>query len=175
MKKLVQFNRNKVIDFLTERLTFERSAFKLYDTILEKMRRLADPEMDRLAGPLKEHREQEKVHVEWLQAQIRKLGGDAHGTTELSALATREALGIEEVIAKDAEIPHLLHALLAAELVDNAGWDLLVELADEAGDREARKSFRRYLEEEERHLAFVRKAIAEYAKSEVLGQPADLP
>ncbi len=39
----------------------------------------------------------------------------------------------------------MFHALFAAELVDNAGWDLLVQLADEADDDEARRAFKKRL------------------------------
>lgn len=75
----------------------------------------------------------------------------------------------------DAELPHLFHALLAAELVDNAGWDLLAQVADEAGDREARKEFKKRLHEEEDHLLFVRKAVEKLAFRDVLDEDVKLP
>jgi hypothetical protein len=74
-----------------------------------------------------------------------------------------------------APLPHLLQALLAAELVDNAGWDLLAQLADEAGDREAKRAFKKRLHEEEDHLLFVRKAVEKLAFAEVLGEDVKLP
>lgn len=75
----------------------------------------------------------------------------------------------------DAELPHLLHAMLAAELVDNAGWDLLAQVADEAGDGKAKRAFKKRLHEEEDHLTFVRKAVEKLAFGEVLGEDVKLP
>jgi ferritin-like metal-binding protein YciE len=124
---------------------------------------------------MQEHRDEEKEHEEWLEAQIRDLGGDAHGETDKSRLITRESKGIEEVVMSDAQLPHLFHALLAAELVDNAGWDLLVQLADEAGDHRAKREFKKRLHEEEDHLLFVRKAVERYSEKEVFGRDVTMP
>ncbi len=175
MEKLAQHGSAKVIDVLTERLAFERAGVKLYDRILEVMRAAPDQNVARMLEEMQKHRDDEKEHEEWLEAQIRALGGDAHGETDRSRLVTRESKGIEEVVMSDAELPHLLHALLAAELVDNAGWDLLVQLADEAGDREAKKELKKRLHEEEDHLLFLRKAMERLSFREVLGEEAKLP
>ncbi len=175
MEKLATKNREKVIDMLCERLAFERSGVKLYDEIVRKMRASQDPQIEKMLDPMQEHRDQEKEHEEWLEAQIRSLGGDDRATTDLSRLVTRESKGIEEVVQKDAEIPHLFHALLAAELVDNAGWDLLVQLADEADDDEAKRQFKKRLHEEEEHLILMRRAMERLALKEVLGERVSMP
>jgi ferritin-like metal-binding protein YciE len=170
MEKLAQKNKAKLIDLLNERLTFERSGVRLYDTILKKMESAGSMEGTRLLDEMREHRDQEKEHEEWLEECIRSLGGDAHGETEMSKLVERESQGIEKVVQEDSELPHLFHALLAAELVDNAGWDLLVQLADEAGDRQAKKEFRKRLNEEAEHLVVVRRALEKNILKEVLQQ-----
>jgi bacterioferritin (cytochrome b1) len=175
MKELASYDTSKVIDVLNERLAFERAGVKLYDRILEVMRSTGDENVQRMLQEMEQHRNEEKEHEEFLEEQIRALGGDAHGETEKSRLVTRESKGIEEVVMSDAELPHLFHALLAAELVDNAGWDLLVQLADEAGDREAKREFKRRLHEEEDHLIFIRKAVERLSFREVLGEDVKLP
>jgi bacterioferritin (cytochrome b1) len=176
MKELAQKNREKVIDVLTERLTFERAGVKLYDRIIEKMRESSERSVAKMLDQMVEHRDHEKEHEEWLEAQIRSLGGDAHGKTEKARLVERESKGIEEVILGDgATLPQMFHALMAAELVDNAGWDLLVELADEADDRQAKRAFKKRLREEEEHLIFVRRALEKFAMREVLAEPASMP
>ncbi len=175
MEKLAKYDAAKVIDVLNERLAFERAGVKLYDRVLEVARAAADPNVGRMLEELQQHRDEEKEHEEWLEAQIRSLGGDAHSETEKSRLVTRESKGIEEVVMSEAQLPHLLHALLAAELVDNAGWDLLAQLADEAGDREAKREFKKRLHEEEDHLLFVRKAVEKLSIAEVLGKEEKLP
>lgn len=75
----------------------------------------------------------------------------------------------------DAKLPHLFHALLAAELVDNAGWDLLTEVADEAGDNPAKREFKKRLHEEEDHLLLIRKAMEKFSFQEVLGEEVKMP
>src|SRR5690606_14691903 len=102
----------------------------------------------------------EKEHEEWLEAQIRGLGGDPHGKTTMARLEEEESQGILSVILDGhTQVPHLIHALLTAELADNAGWDLLVKLADETGDREAKKEFAKRMAAEVKHLAYLREAM----------------
>jgi bacterioferritin (cytochrome b1) len=175
MEQLARYDSSKVIDALSERLAFERAGVKLYDRILEVMRGIGDENVSRMLAEMEGHRDEEKEHEEWLEEQIRGLGGDAHAETDRSRLVTRESKGIEEVVMSDAELPHLLHALLAAELVDNAGWDLLVQIADEAGDRTAKREFKKRLHQEEDHLLFVRDAVEKLSFRDVLGEETRLP
>jgi bacterioferritin (cytochrome b1) len=175
MNKLAEKNTGRILDLLNERLTFERAGVKLYDAILERMRASGDPQIQRMLGQMREHRNQEKEHEEWLEEQIRLLGGDAHTPSEKSILVQAESQGIEHVIQRDPRIPHDFHALLVAELADNAGWDLLVQLADEFGDREAKKEFKKRLRHEEEHLLFVRRAVEQFAKQEMTGEPQRMP
>jgi bacterioferritin (cytochrome b1) len=175
MKELIEKNKDKVIDVLNERLTFERSGVKLYDAIVGNMQRSKNAEIARMLAPMRAHRDQEKEHEEWLEEQIRALGGDAHGQTEMSELITAESAGIEKVVTGDQNLVHQMHALLTAELVDNSGWELLLELADDADDADARREFRRRLHEEEEHLIFMRRAVVAFARRSVLGQAVLLP
>ncbi len=175
MNELGSYDRAKVIDVLSERLAFERAGVKLYDRVIEVLKASGRDDVDRILPEMQKHRDEEKEHEEWLEAQIRALGGDAHSETERSKLVTRESKGIEEVVMSDAELPHLLHALLAAELVDNAGWDLLAQIADEAGDHSAKREFKKRLHEEEDHLLLVRKAVEQLSFEDVLGEDAKLP
>jgi hypothetical protein len=176
MKKLAERNRDKLLDLLNERLTFERAGVRLYDTIIGKMKKAGEKEVvGSMLGQMKEHRDQEKEHEEWLEEQIRALGGDAHASSEMADLVERESKGIEEVVADDVELPHLFHALLTAELVDDAGWKLLLEIADDADDDEARRELRRRAHEEEDHLIFVRRVVAAFARRQVLRQNAPMP
>jgi bacterioferritin (cytochrome b1) len=176
MKELASFNREKILDLLIARLTFERSGVKLYDSVIGKIQAQGDPSALRMISKLQEHRDEEKEHEEWLEDQVRALGGDAHGTSEMARLEQRESQGIEDIILDgDNEMLHYFHALLAAELADNAGWDLLVVLADEAGDREAKKQFKKRLHQEMEHLLFVRRVIKRLARRDVLGQTVTMP
>jgi bacterioferritin (cytochrome b1) len=172
MEKLAQSHRDKLIDVLNERLTFERIGVQLYDRILGVLARTAGA--DKLLGEFREHRNEEKEHEEWLEAQIRNLGGTAHEDTERSRLVMEESKGIGDVILRGEErLPHMFHALLAAELVDNAGWDLLVQLAAEAHDHAAKREFKKRLHEEEKHLMLMRKLVIKETSAEVFeGAPS---
>jgi bacterioferritin (cytochrome b1) len=170
MRKLSEHNRARVIDLLCERLAFERSGVRLYDRVIAAMQGSADSELHAMQATMEEHRAEEKEHEEWLEAQIRALGGDASAQTEGSRLVSREAAGLEEVAANDAaDLQHLMHALLAAEAVDNAGWELLVELAEDVNDRDARREFTRRLHHEREHLAFVRHVMERLAVRAIFG------
>jgi bacterioferritin (cytochrome b1) len=176
MEKLANYNREKILDLLIARLTFERAGVKLYDSVIAKIQTQGDPTVLRMLDRLREHRDEEKEHEEWLEEQVRFLGGDAHGTSEMAQLEQRESQGIEDIILDgDNDAMHFFHALLAAELADNAGWDLLVELADRAGDRDARKAFKKRLHQEMEHLVFVRRVIRRLARRQVLGQDVAMP
>ena len=167
MKKLAAKNLGRVLDLLNERLAFERAGVKLYDTILARMRSSGDPRVKEVMAQIQQNRDEEKEHEEWLEEQIRALGGDDHAPSEKSILVQTEAEGIEHVVMRDPNLLHDFHALLTAELADNAGWELLVELASEFGDRDAKKEFKKRLHEEEEHLVLVRKAVMELSKQEM--------
>jgi bacterioferritin (cytochrome b1) len=170
MRKLMQYDKARVIDLLCERLAFERSGARLYDRVIEAMRASTDDEVHSLLATLEEHRDEEKEHQAWLEAQIRAHGGDADAECDGARLATREAAGFEEIAAHDAgDVRHLLHALLAAEAMDDTGWKLLVELADDAGDREARREFSRRHHHEQEHLAFTRHLVERMAVRSIFG------
>jgi bacterioferritin (cytochrome b1) len=175
MKKLAQAHPEKLLDLLNERLKFERTGVKLYDMVLAKLNLCKDQTFTPMIGQIKTVREQEKEHEEWLEDCIRGLGGTAHEETELSELVERESKGVMDVVATDDEIPHLFHALLTAELVDNNGWKLLLTIADEADDDEARREFRKRAREEEEHLIFIRSVVAALTRRDVLGKNVQVP
>jgi bacterioferritin (cytochrome b1) len=176
MRKLIEANRDKVLDLLTARLEFERTGVKLYDNVIERVRSAGVGDYARMLDTLKEHRDEEKEHEEWLEQQIRSAGGDAHGSTDMSRLEGTESQGITKVILDgDPQLGHALHALLVAELADNAGWDLLVKIAAEAHDGEAKRGFRKRLHEEEQHLIYIRRALMRFERREVLGQQVQMP
>jgi bacterioferritin (cytochrome b1) len=176
MRKLAAKTPEMLVDLLQERLTFERTSVRLYDRVLALMASSGEPQIHAMLDTMQAHRDEEAEHQTWLEEQIRALGGDVNGETELSRLVTQEARGIEQVILSQApQLPHLFHALMAAELVDNAGWDLLVSLAEDADDDEALDTFGIRLAEEEDHLEFLRQTLTRYAESRVLGGALQLP
>ncbi|WP_224372417.1 hypothetical protein [Hyalangium versicolor] len=176
MKKLAAKNPEKLIDLLQERRTFERMGVKLYDRVLSLMAVSKEPQILGMVDTMQAYRDEEAEHQMWLEEQIQALGGDVNAESERSRLAAAETRGLEEVILReDVELQHLFHALMAAELVDNAGWDLLTALAEEADDDDALDAFTLRQAEEEDHLDYLQQTMARYAESQVLGEQLQLP
>jgi bacterioferritin (cytochrome b1) len=66
-------------------------------------------------------------------------------------------MGIMQVLTDPrSSVPQCLQALLTAELTDNAGWELLIELASNLGYEEMQQKFETALTHEEEHLQNVR-------------------
>jgi hypothetical protein len=86
-------------------------------------------------------------------------------------LADTESEGVERVIRRDRKIAHDFHALLTAELADNAGWELLAQIAAEMGDEVAQAEFERRLQHEVEHLGLVRRTLLALTKEEVSAPP----
>ena len=175
MEQLAKKNAPFVLDVLNARLAFERTGVKLYDSVIEKIERSGDPRFSAIVEELREIRAEEREHAEWLEMQIRGLGGRPDENSDMARLETEEGRGIESVICDGhAKIIHLVHALLAAELADNAGWDVLVQLADEAGDSAAKVELGRRMAEEAKHLLFIREVVVRAVESEI-GRERQMP
>lgn len=176
MEKLAQNNAAQVLDLMSGRLAFERTGVQLYATVIDKIERAGEPRYHALLDQLRHIRSEEQEHADWLETQIRALGGYPNEKTDMAQLETEEGSGIKSVIVDGHQkVIHLLHALLAAELADNAGWDLLVKLADATGDRAAKLQLGRRLAQEVEHLAFIREAVVRAAEVEILGWQEEMP
>ena len=176
MEKLVQGNAAFVLDVLCGRLAFERTGVKLYDTVIHKIERQGEERYHAVLGPMRHIRDEEQEHATFLEETIRSLGGNPDELTSMKQLETEESMGIVSVIVDGHQrVIDLLHALLAAELADNAGWDVLVKLSSETGDRKAKAAFAKRLAEEAKHLLFIREAVIRAAEIELLGREQKLP
>jgi rubrerythrin len=161
VRRRQQETESKTIELLSERLAFERTGVKLYDRIVRKIvdarggDGIADAE--EVAEQLEVFRDEEKEHEEWLEDRIRERGSDPNEQTDRSVLVQEESKGIVDVVLEsERPLAEMLHALLAAELIDGAGWELLAQIP---GDEELLERCRQYQREEQRHLSYVKKLI----------------
>lgn len=153
-----------LIDKLSERAAFERGGTRLYDGVLAKFQaesRAAasgiDLPQDLTEGALREIRDQEVQHFRLLAESIERLGGDPTVQTPGADLVGMESTGlIQSVSDPRTTLAQSLHAALAAELIDNDGWELLIRLAQEMGDTPTVSRFKDALREEGGHLRRVR-------------------
>ena len=171
MKRLANYDRSQAVRLLEARLASERAGMKLYERVLGAMRASGDAQVRALLDEMEADRDLEAEHVAWLEEQLRAVrgGADAGGAGDAGDAAARH---VERVAQGNAELPQLVNALLAAKLADDAGWDGLVQLAHEAGDREARRELRRRLHEEEDLLLVIRQLMEKLVFTEVLAEDA---
>ncbi len=147
------------IDKCTARWLFEKTGVELYDAILEKC-------PDEHVRKLSHFRDEEKEHEEMLEAILRRYGADPHDLTPAARITQTESEGIVDVVQHE-DFDSAMDALLNAELVDNAGWDLLISLAKEMGDRDAVKEFRKALRAEMQHLLYIRRNVIRTSKDKL--------
>lgn len=144
---------------LGERLAFERSGVRLYEALIDKLPAYVGDGGG--GGPtvadLRAIQEDELRHLELCRSAIEKLGGDPTAMTPAADLSGVAMMGVMQVVCDPrARLADSLNALLMAELVDNDGWHLLVQLARSLGQDELAGAFVRAADQERAHLTRVR-------------------
>jgi rubrerythrin len=150
-------NASVFLDKLGERLAFERTGTRLYDALLSKF----DASEPWTGGPtrddLEEIQEEEEEHFEMLREAILAVGGDPTAITPSADVAAVNSMGLLQVLGDPRmNLKQSLEAILVAELVDNACWETLIELARTEGDESMLRRFEQALAEEQDHLSNVR-------------------
>jgi rubrerythrin len=146
------------LDKLGERLAFERTGVRVYESLLAKL----DVEGNFDGGPeraeLERFREQELAHLRSLCECVLSVGGDPTALTPSADLAAVMTAGVCSVVTDPrTTLIDCLHALLFLELADNDAWEMLVEIAHAAGEPEVAERFADHCDEEEEHLEAVRR------------------
>lgn len=149
------------MDKLGERLAFERSGVRLYEAAIAKM--LALNESRRMLQQLEHIRREEAEHMEILVLAIKKLGADPTAMTPGADVTGVLGMGLIQVLTDPrTDAPQALTALLNAELIDNAAWELLIELAMGNGQDEMVEQFEKALAQEEEHLSIIKVLLKDY-------------
>jgi len=150
-----------LMDKLGERLAFERTGTRLYEALVSKY----DAFGSFAGGPSREDLEhvlrEEFNHFMMLHSTIEQFGGDPTAVTPSANLQATAGHGIGMVIADPrTTLLQSLEAILIAELADNACWEALIELAQDAGEDDLIRQFERALEHEREHLQKVTAWVA---------------
>jgi rubrerythrin len=144
-----------LMDKLGARLAFERTGTRLYDALMAKCQAERSSEL-----PLKDlqHiRDEEATHFALLGAAIQSLGGDPTAQTPEADVSGVEGMGLMQVLTDPkTTVAQALHAILVAEMTDNAAWEELIELTTQAGNDDLMARFIKAHEEEIEHLEKVR-------------------
>lgn len=140
-----------LMDKLGERLAFERSGTRLYDALLVKC--AADASKMIAAKEIQHIRDEEAMHFALLGAAIQSLGGDPTAQTPSADVAGVEGAGLMQVLNDPkTTLAQALHAILVAEMTDNAAWDELIELTSQVGNDDLVARFAKAREHEKEHL-----------------------
>lgn len=142
-----------LLDKLAERLAFERSGIEFYDALIGKFDASQDSSTSMTMADLQKIRQDEARHADMLAAAIAGIGGEPDASTPSAELVGIESQGLKQVLNDpESTIAHSLHALLVAEMTDNAGWELLIALAEDQGQMALISDFSVALDEERAHL-----------------------
>lgn len=156
-----------LLDKMGERLAFERSGTRLYDALAVKLQARGDASDLPSLADVQKIRDEEHEHALMLQQSIEQLGGDPTILTPSANVNLAASLGLVQILTDPrTTVVQALHAILIAELADNAAWELLQELAEDAGEKELARKFAQALEEEGEHEANVSAWVRELVRVE---------
>jgi hypothetical protein len=156
LNKLSGRNPEVLIDKLGERLAFERSGTRLYEAMIMKCLALENQGETVPVGDLERLRDEEAEHFVLLAEALISLGADPTAQTPCADVTAVQSLGILQVISDPrTNLTQSLNALLSAELVDQAGWELLIQLTEQMGQDEWASRFRHALAQETEHRNMV--------------------
>ncbi|MEX2496725.1 MAG: ferritin-like domain-containing protein [Woeseia sp.] len=159
MEKLTGHNPEVFLNKLGERLAYERTGVRLYESVITKCE--AADEMHS-AGPvavdeLRRIRNDEANHFRMLKEAMESMGADPTAQTPDADVSGVAAMGIQHVLNDPrTSMAQSLEMLLTLELTDNAAWEMLIKLAEDLGLDELADRFQEALAQEEEHLQIVR-------------------
>jgi hypothetical protein len=168
LDKLIGKSPEVLIDKLGERLAFERTGTRLYEALLAKADASEEEIPDALLRDLRRFHREEAQHLELVIRAMEQLGADPTAQTPSADVTGVASMGLLQVISDPrTSMAQCFTALLTAELTDNAGWELLIDLARQAGQTEMADSFMPAWEQEQKHLARIHDCLRDDLKSQL--------
>lgn len=102
-------------------------------------------------------RAEELAHFRMLCEAMESLGGDPTAQTPCADATATASMGLIQVLTDPrTTIAQCLNAMLTAELTDNAGWELLIQLSEDADESELTGRFLAALNQEQGHLLTIK-------------------
>ena len=161
------YGRHAFFDKLRERMSFERTGTKLYEALLSKYYSLenkTDSHSHKIQDlppiyQLEKFCNEEKNHFEMTKKLLLSMGLNSSSLEDVNGMV--ESSWIQIIEDSQTSFVQALEIILQAELVDNAGWEILIELAESLNLDAAVLEFEHALEEENVHLAYVRAWVSQ--------------
>jgi rubrerythrin len=150
-------NPEVMLNKLGERLAYERTGVRLYEAFIRKCEALPDSASLVPLAELREIRDEEEAHFMLLQECIEQMGADPTAQTPDADVSGVASQGFMQVLTDPrTSVVQGLEMLLSIELIDNAAWELLIELGTEMKLEPMTAAFQKALQQEETHLQRVR-------------------
>lgn len=154
------------IDKLGQRLAFERTGVRLYESLLRKCLAEDGLEPGINIPRLELIRNEELEHMFLLKHSLEAAGADPTAMTPSADIAAVASTGALQVVNDPrTSIAQSLEAILMIELADHDSWELLIEIALSQGQDRLAEQFTNALQAEQRHVQDIRTML----KSVVLG------
>lgn len=152
------------INKIAERLAFERTGVRLYEALLTKCEL---NEEDLPIEDLHQYQKEELKHFHMLKECMESMGADPTAETPGADVTAVASEGLMKVMTDPrTNIAQTLEALLIAELADNDSWNLLIEMAKEAGKDDFVEKFEEARREEQQHLTGIRSLVKKLSLKE---------
>ena len=155
-------NATVLVDKLSERLAFERTGTRLYTALVGKCEASEPLAGGPAVADLEQIRDEERKHFELVREAMVSLGGDPTAMTPSADMAGVASMGILQVVSDPrTTLKQSLEAMLIAELVDNDGWALLIQLTRAAGHEAIAVRFEQARATEDEHLVKLRRWVTD--------------
>ena len=170
MEKLGGRNPEVLINKLGERLAYERSGVRLYESFIRKCEAMGSGIEPVSIKELRHFCNEEAEHFQMLSEAITSMGADPTAETPDADVSGVAASGCMKVIMDPrTSISQCLETLLTVELADNAAWEVLIELCDGMGLDEMGERFRKALSQEQEHERKVKAWYRQSVSSQIGG------
>lgn len=143
-----------LIDKLGERIAFERTGVQRYEAMVAKAEAAgaSTEKIDRL----KYFWDEEAAHREAAITAMASLGAEVDAAAPSADPGGISGQILQMITDPDTSMAQSLDALMTAALIDNAAWDLLIDLARDAGQADMAASFEQILQQKQDHLGTLR-------------------
>ncbi|MBW3567163.1 MAG: ferritin-like domain-containing protein [Proteobacteria bacterium] len=176
MEKATGRHPEVFINKLGERLAFERTGTRFYESVMRKCTALADAgetlpfALDELAHI----RDEELAHFRMLGECMREIGADPTAMTPDADVSAVASMGYQRALSDPrTNVPQCLNLLLELEMTDNAAWETLVTLAHDMGLDEMADRFKEAQSQEAEHERQVRDWCRQALRAEAGKSPRE--
>jgi rubrerythrin len=165
---MAHVNMDALVDKLCERLAVETSGVDIYQAAIAKI------DDATVAARLRNFMQDEADHRDLLIEYLDKLGV-SNRETPSARLAKHEGDAFLKLVG-EAETPaQVLNILLTLELMDENGWEMIINLGRDLGDDEMVRTLDQALQTEKEHLRGVRGMLAQMTRALMTAVVSTIP